>query len=375
MNNKDIVFGLHETPGIGWLTILNLISKCKDLTQISEMETADILAMNIQPNKIKLIYQACTDDYIEQRYELYRKSNYHIIAYSDDNYPSLLLETPQPPWILYVNGDINLCKLPLIGMVGTRVPTTYGKRVAFQFAQKLSEAGICVISGLARGIDSESHLGALNGEGKTIAVLGTSLQEAYPKENEKLMNRIASEGAVITEFPLGTRSAPGLFPLRNRIIAGLSSGVVVVEADSKSGSLITAERAIEYGREVYAVPGPISSPKSRGTHDLIKDGCRLVTSAEEIIADFRGRKLVQANDSHYLSNANVHEELTADELKVLQLMSDEPTNIDLLIEESGFDFGHFHSVLISLLMKKKIEQQFGSSYIFYTEFGRGQTCG
>lgn len=364
MNRKDILFGLHETSGIGWLTILNLVSKCKDLTQLPQMDTADFIAIQVQSNKIKLIHQACTQHYIEQRYELYRKSNYQIVTFYDEDYPPLLLETPQPPWILYVSGDIKLWKSPIIGMVGTRIPTTYGKRIAFQFAKELSESGICVVSGLARGIDSESHLGALNGEGKTIAVLGTSLDEVYPKENVKLMDRIAREGAVITEFPLGTRSAPGLFPLRNRIIAGISSGVIVVEADSKSGSLITAERALEYGREVYAVPGPISSPKSRGTHDLIKDGSKLLTCSDEVIVDFRGRKLVQADNSQFLSPImNVQEEMTDDEQHLLQFMSDEPINIDLLIEESGFDFGHFHSVLISLLMKKKIEQQFGSSYI------------
>ncbi|MEX1030981.1 MAG: DNA-processing protein DprA [Paenibacillaceae bacterium] len=363
MNKQDILFGLHETPGIGWLTILNLVSKCEDLTQLPQMEAADFLQMKVQANKVNLIHQACTQHYIEQRYELYRKSNYQIVTFFDDDYPLLMHETPQPPWILYVNGDIKLCKSPMMGMVGTRMPTTYGKRVAFQFAKELSEAGICVISGLARGIDSESHLGALAGEGKTIAILGTSLNEAYPKENEKLMKRIASEGAVISEFPLGTRSAPGLFPLRNRIIAGMSSGLIVVEADSKSGSLITAERSLEYGREVYAVPGPISSPKSRGTHELIKDGSRILTSTDEIIADFRGRKLVQADNSRYLPAMRMEEELTEDELHLIQFMSDEPINIDVLIEESGFDFGHFHSVLISLLMKKKIEQQFGSSYI------------
>jgi DNA processing protein len=363
MNNKDILFGLHETPGIGWLTILKLIDQCKDLTQLLQLDTDDLLAMKVHANKIKSIQHACTEHYIEQRYELYRKANYQIIAFDDDDYPVLMHETPQPPWIIYVDGDIQLFKFPMIGMVGTRVPTTYGKRVAYQFAKELSEAGICVISGLARGIDSESHLGALNGVGRTIAVLGTPLNEVYPKENERLMNRIANEGAVISEFPLGTRSAPGLFPLRNRIIAGMSSGLIVVEADSKSGSLITADRSIEYGREVFAVPGPISSPKSRGTHELIKDGSRILTSTEEIIADFSERKLVQAYNSHYLPAMSVEEQLTEDEQHLLQFMSFEPKNIDILIEESGFDFGRFHSVVISLLMKKKIEQQFGNSYI------------
>ena len=309
MNNKDILFGLHETPGIGWLTILNLLRECKDLTRLPQLETGDLLRMKVQANKIKLIHQACTEHYIEQRYELYRKSNYHVLAYSDDNYPRLLHETPQPPWILYVNGNVELFKSPLIGMVGTRIPTTYGKRVAFQFAQELSESSICIVSGLARGIDSESHLGALSGEGKTIAVLGTSLNEVYPKENEKLMKRIGSEGAVITEFPIGTRSAPGLFPLQNRIIAGMSSGVIVVEADSKSGSLITAERALEYGREVYAVPGPITSPKSRGTHELIKDGGRIIISTEDIISEFRQMRLPQADNSRYLPTVKVKEVL------------------------------------------------------------------
>lgn len=364
MNKNDILFGLNETAGIGWTTISNLVSNCEDLSQIPQMDKADFIACQVQPNKIKLIHEACSQHHIDQRYELYRKSKYQIITSFDENYPQLLHETPQKPWVLYVNGDINLWKTPMMGMVGTRIPTTYGKRVAFQFAKELSAAGICVVSGFARGIDSESHNGALNGKGRTIAVLGTSLNEVYPRENDKLFDRIAREGAIISEFPLGTRSAPGLFPLRNRIIAGIGSGVIVVEADSKSGSLITAERAVEYGREVYAIPGPISSPKSRGTHDLIKDGCKLLTCTDEIITDFRERNLVQADNSRYLSPIKkVQEIMTEDELLLLQFMSDKPVSIDVLIEESGFDFGHFHSVLISLLMKKKIEQQFGSSYI------------
>jgi len=365
MNKNDILFGLNETSGIGWTTISNLITNCEDLTQIPQMDVADFIACEVQPNKIKLIHQACTQHHIDQRYELYRKAQYQIITAFDENYPALLQQIAMKPWVLYVSGDIDLWKTPMMGMVGTRIPTTYGKRIAFQFAKELSSAGICVVSGLARGIDSESHLGALNGgAGRTIAILGTSLNEVYPRENDKLMDRIAREGAVISEFPIGTRSAPGLFPLRNRIIAGIGSGVIVVEADSKSGSLITAERAGEYGREVYAVPGPISSPKSRGTHDLIKDGCRLLTSTDEIIADFRERKYVQADNGSYLSPIMKKQEaMSKDEQHLLQFMSYDPANIDVLIEESGFEFGHFHSVLISLLMKKKIEQQFGSSYI------------
>jgi len=198
MNKRDILFGLHETSGIGWLTILNLVSNCKDLTQISQMDTADFAAIQIQANKTKQIHQACTQHIIEERNERYQKSNYHVITFFDEEYPQLLFETPQPPWVLYVNGDVNLLKSPLLGMVGTRIPTTYGKRVASQFSKELSDSGICVVSGLARGIDSECHLGALSGVCKTIAVLGTSLDVVYPRENEKLIDRIAKEGAVVT---------------------------------------------------------------------------------------------------------------------------------------------------------------------------------
>jgi DNA processing protein len=363
MNNKDILFALHETPGIGWRTILNLVSKCENLTQILDMDAADIIALEVIANKVDLIHQACEPSFIDMRRDLYEQEGAHIISFYDEEYPELLRQSGEPPWIIYVKGNIKLWKSPMIGMVGTRIPTTYGKRVASQLAREISESGICVVSGLARGIDSEAHLGALTAKGKTIAILGTALNEAYPRENEKLMDRIADEGAVISEYPLGTLSHPGLFPLRNRIIAGIGSGVIVVEADIKSGSLITASQAIADNREVYAVPGPISSPKSRGTHKLIKDGSNILTCAEDLINDFREKKLVQADNSRFLAPITQSSEITEEELHLLQFMSDEPIHIDLLIERSGFDFGHFHSVLISLLMKKKIEQQFGSSYI------------
>lgn len=210
------------------------------------------------------------------------------ICPTDPHYPSLLAEIADPPGILYVQGQVQFLSSLCVAMVGSRAATTYGTRVSFELSRTLASGGVTVVSGLASGIDSAAHRGALAGHGATIGVLGCGLDVVYPRQNRSLYDQIRAQGLLVSEYPLGTRPDPYRFPARNRIIAGLSKGVVVVEAAKKSGSLITAEMALSEGREVFAVPGQINSFKSKGTHWLLQQGAKLVQSAADILEELGG---------------------------------------------------------------------------------------
>ncbi|PIQ85634.1 MAG: DNA-protecting protein DprA [Candidatus Omnitrophica bacterium CG11_big_fil_rev_8_21_14_0_20_45_26] len=234
--------------------------------------------------RLKTARAATTVEQLQQKCAL---QSITILTILDADYPSALKEIHDPPPVLYIKGKFLEADQAAIAVVGARAASSYGLKTAHQFASKLAEAGITVVSGMARGIDTEAHHGALNVRGRTIAVLGSGLDVIYPRENKKLFAKIAASGVVVSEFPLGTPPLAFHFPVRNRLIAGLSMGVLVVEAHQRSGSLITASCAIDEGREVYAVPGRIDSFGSQGTHELIRQGARLVVSPEDLLSDLR----------------------------------------------------------------------------------------
>ena len=214
------------------------------------------------------------------------KAGCQVVAYSSGDYPPLLKQTPDPALVLYVRGDVKVLSQHGVAIVGTRRPTAYGSQVAQRLARDLAQRQLVVVSGLARGIDSAAHRGALEAGGKTVAVLGSGIDVIYPRENKRLSEQVAESGALISEFPPGTSPAPENFPIRNRTISGLSLGVVVVEAAEYSGSLITARLAVEQNREVFAVPGNITSAQSFGPNHLIKQGAKLVDEWMDVIEEF-----------------------------------------------------------------------------------------
>lgn len=374
MDNRTVLFALHEMPGIGWKTIHKLITRLHALDQLPGLQPEQLVDLDIAHSKASLILSLMTDTFAAEKMEAYRIRGIEIISRLDAQYPEWLGQIAQPPWILYVKGNASLLNRPCIAMVGTRTPTAYGKKVAFQLAQELAHSGMTVVSGLARGIDSEVHRGALTrtDAGSTIGILGCALDTIYPPENKGLYAQIAEKGALVSEFPLGTPVHPGLFPQRNRIIAGLSLGTIVIEAANKSGSLITADQALEASRDVFAVPGPITSPKSAGTLSLIKQGAKTVTCAQDVLEEYETR--INLNQSTYTNSEKIEElVLTGDESEMLQHMSWEPTTIDQLLALSGFAFGQMHTVLLSLTMKdnKKpgdalIYRQFGLVFCSFT---------
>lgn len=277
-----------------------------------------------------------------------------VICFSDDKYPQLLREITDPPPLLYVQGRTDLLSSLCVAMVGSRAATSYGKRSSFSLAQSLASAGVTVVSGLALGIDSEAHNGALSVQGATIGVLGCGLDVVYPKQNKKLYDQIRNHGLLVTEYPLGTRPDGFRFPARNRIIAGLSRGVVVVEAARKSGSLITAEMALDEGRDIFAVPGQIDSFKSGGAHWLLQQGAKLVQSADDILVELDCNSQ-ERGDQRSTDAGFGGIDLGPDARKLLQNIDVYPGSRNELIASSGLGTAKVTELLLLLELEGLVE--------------------
>jgi DNA processing protein len=265
----------------------------------------------------------------------------HLLTLADERYPRALLETADPPLLLFVKGRTELLDRPALAVVGSRSATARGIRDAEAFAQVLSDAGLTIISGLAIGIDSAAHRGGLSGKSSSVAVVGTGLDKVYPARNRELAHRLAAEGALVSEFPLGTAPLAANFPRRNRVISGLARGCLVVEAALRSGSLITARQASEQGREVFAIPGSIHSPLSKGCHWLIKQGAKLVETAQDILEELG------------MAPASAHREedappLQASESAVLTAMGFEPVDPDTICDRTGLTSDTASAILLKL---------------------------
>ena len=265
----------------------------------------------------------------------------HVLHLADADYPPALLETADPPLMLYVLGRIRLPWPGAIAVVGSRNPTPQGTDNARAFSEHLSNAGLTVVSGLALGIDSAAHEGALEGSASTIAVVGTGLDRVYPRRNLALAHRIAKQGLILSEFPLGSPPLPQHFPMRNRIIAGLAHGTLVVEAALQSGSLSTARMTIEASREVFAIPGSIHSPNSRGCHALIKQGAKLVESARDILEEIRPSGVA-------LQPAGEHPASAATSDTVLSALGFDPVALDSLVARTGWSASALNIRLLEL---------------------------
>jgi DNA processing protein len=285
----------------------------------------------------------------------------HLISFQDDNYPQNLLHTFNPPSLLYIRGKLKERDRDAVAMVGTRRATTYGKMMVRKLARDLAKEGLTIVSGMARGVDTAAHWGALEAGGRTVAVLGCGVDVAYPPENRRLMAEIMESGAVISEFPLGTPPEGINFPRRNRIISGLSKGVVVVEAPLRSGALITADFALEQGREVFAVPGNINTPYSQGTNRQIKQGAKLVEDAEDILEELDLSLLGEMKRRGESAKRKLS--LSLEEEKILDILSEEPLHIDLLVQESSLPASRVAEVLMRLEIKGLITQLAGQQFV------------
>ncbi|NTV41163.1 MAG: DNA-protecting protein DprA [Candidatus Moranbacteria bacterium] len=338
-------------------TLLNHFDSAKEAWQASEKE----LVMAGMPEKLAttIVEKRKTID-PEKHWAILEKESISIITIKDEHYPKLLREIPSPPYLLYAKGNIDVLKLPMISIVGSRKFTAYGRQITTNFAKQLCEAGFCVVSGLALGIDAIAHSGALDVGGKTIAVLGNSLDDIniYPRNNFALAQEIiANNGLLLSEFPVPTHANVSTFPIRNRIVAGLSYGTLVTEAAEKSGSLITANFAVEFGREVFAVPGNISSLQSEGANSLIKKGAKMTTGLSDILEEIKLQTQTQAIPS------SMPLELTENEESLLHFLSSEPTHIDRIIKLTKLEASSVISNLSILEIKGVIKNIGGQNYI------------
>jgi DNA processing protein len=287
-----------------------------------------------------------------------------IVTQADAEYPQLLRQIYDPPVVLYVKGELLPKDKNSVALVGSRLTTHYGIEIARKLAYQLAYLGVTVVSGGARGIDSAAHQGALSGKGRTIAVLGTGINLIWPAENKELFERITANGALITQFPFNRAGDKQSFPIRNRIVAGMTLGTVVVEANLTSGALITANFANEYGRQVFAVPGRIDSPRSKGCHDLIKKGAKLCEGAEDILSEFEylfpsSNKPPTAAETGVLPAI----ELGENEQKVYDLLGEDEMNIDEVIRNSSLPSSAVSVALLSLEMKHLIKQLPGKVFL------------
>lgn len=320
----------------------------------------DLQAVEGLPRKV--IDSLCSASWREQAALELRKASdagVAIITLDSPTYPACLRDTPDPPLYLCLKGTLRPEDENAVAIVGTRKPTHYGTTVTSRISSELSSSGITVVSGMARGIDIQAHRGALGAGGRTIAVLGSGIDVAYPPENRDLMDRISRSGAVVTENPFGTKPEAGYFPARNRIISGLARGTVIIEASEDSGSLITSRYALEQGRKLFAVPGNIGTPISRGSNSLIKEGAILVERTEDILAGLG----VKRRPSTAGPSRRPLPALTQEEEAVFRCVTNEAKHIDMIMNESRVSPGRLSGVLINLELKGLAKQLPGKYFI------------
>lgn len=361
MNNETYYWlALSRIAGIGPKTGHNLLSIFPKLSDLFAAKTSTLEKLGISNELIQQIKNP-PSQLIRQDLEWLAKPLHYFITYQDKLYPKLLKEIADPPLSLYVIGNPLSLSDVQIAIVGSRKPTYSGLDHAFAFAKVLAKNGLTIASGFAVGIDTKAHQGALAESGKTIAVFGTGIDIIYPQNNKNLINQIIScNGALVSELPLGSPAKAMNFPRRNRIISGLSLGVVVVEAAINSGSLITAHLAMEQGREVFALPGSIQNPFAKGCHALIREGAKLIESVDDIFEElFPIIKPLLNHPVSTESNNYSQEELASQQKKLLHYIGYEITPIDVIVERSGCSAQKISSQLLSLELKGFIKSVYG----------------
>ncbi len=354
---------LSHAPGLGRKGIIRLLRHYGDPASIFDAVGRPGPQPELATKTLNYLRSPTWAD-IEIELEWLQHPDRHLITLGDPKYPGLLLQTADPPPLLFVQGDPGLLSAPQLAMVGSRNPTASGRQTARDFARHLAAAGMTITSGLAIGIDGASHQGALDADGLTIAVTGTGLDRVYPARHRDLAHRIAENGALVSEFPPGTPPRRSHFPRRNRIISGLSLGTLVVEAAKQSGSLITARQATDQGREVFAIPGSIHNPLARGCHDLIRQGAKLVETADDILEELgplMGHLLEQPpprSEQPAAKPSRRDPEYKA----LLDVLGFDPTPVDLLIQRSGLTAESISSMLLLLELEGYVSSSPGGRY-------------
>lgn len=370
---KDWI-ALNMTPGVGPRLATKLLERFGSAAAVFHARRTELESLRVSPVTIESIIKREFEETAKTELERVKELGGDVLILDDGSYPQMLREIDDPPPVLYVKGDWQACfEQPCVGVIGSRACSTYGENASEMLSRDLASRGLTIVSGLARGIDTAAHRGSIRGNGRTVAVMGTGIDNVYPKENRKIAEDIVSSGGcLVTQFPLGTPPIKENFPYRNRIISGLSYGVLLVEASERSGSLITARLAAEQNREVMAVPGNITSGNSFGTNYLIKSGAKLVQQWQDVVAELPAEISAailppkvdpDAADRKNRNETPVPADLSVNERSVWGLLKpDEPTHIDMLLESSGLSFGDLNNALVSLDIRDLIRVLPGKHY-------------
>ena len=360
---EDIFYwlALSLTPGVGSIFIKRLLDRFQTPEAVFRAPMKELLEIEGLGEKVaREIQRGPLEKAVEKELVLLKEAGGKMITLRDEDYPMRLKDIYDPPALLYVRGELRREDELAIAIVGSRKTSPYGRWFTEKIGQDLARHGVTVVSGMARGIDSVAHMGALQGGGRTIAVLGCGVDVIYPSENRNLFHQIIEHGAVLSEFPMGSPPEGGHFPRRNRIISGLSIGVVIVQASAESGSLITAGYALEQGREVFAVPGNVGAEGSRGTNQLIKEGAKLGESTEDILEEILPQ---WKREKEMLPKAETPlPDLSEEEMLLYRLLGESPLHIDAIIRESQLDPGRVSSLLLNLELKGLISQWPGKCF-------------
>ena len=356
-----------NTPGLGIHTFHTLLEQGFSPSRLLQAVHDNKPVEGVNRKMIEWLRSPDTKTCLKDMAWLEQENN-HIVLFTDPLYPPLLKEIIDPPPVLYVHGDVSCLSHYQIAMIGSRNPTGGGSETAQRFAHSLAQSGFVITSGLALGIDADSHRGAISAGGKTIAVTGTGLDRVYPARNKMLAHEIVETGgALVSEFPIGTPPLANHFPRRNRIVSGLALGVLVIEAARRSGSLITARLAAEQGREVFAIPGSIHNPLAKGCHRLIRQGAKLVETVEDILEELGPLAHVEFLDKNPVEKAENKVFPDNDEQRLLEYIGYDPISIDMLIERSGLTAEIVSSMLLVLELRGFVSSAAGGIIIKTTK--------
>ena len=353
--------GFNVVRGIGPVRLRALIDYFGDVERAWYASYQELRSAGLDRRSLENLLAARSALDLDREWERIAAAGAHVLTWNSSGYPPLLREIPDPPPVLYVKGTLAEEDAWAVAVVGTRRASVYGREVTRQLTTALARSGITIVSGLARGIDGEAHRAALGAGGRTIAVLGCGIDHIYPPEHRKLAREIVAHGALVSDYPLGTKPEGRNFPPRNRLIAALTLGVVVVQAPARSGALITASCALEQGRDVFAVPGKAAGATSAGTHRLIKDGARLVDTAEDIVEEL-GLEIARSALKG-APETRAAERLDGTAKMIYDMLSDEPVHIDYIVAESNLPLPEIAKELHELEIKKLVREIPGKNFI------------
>ena len=349
--------GFHLVPGIGATRVARLLEHFGSLEAAWHADTGALRAAGLNDRAATSLIATRERVVLDRELDRIDRHGVTIFTLADDAYPRLLREIPSPPLVLYVRGELGPADQPAVAVVGTRRASSYGREMARRLSTEVAAAGVTVVSGLARGIDGTAHQAALDAGGRTIAVFGCGIDTIYPPEHRRLADAIVGSGAIVTEFPLGTPPDAPNFPVRNRLISGLSLGVIVVEAPRRSGALITANFAADQGRTVYAVPGSVLSPGSEGPLQLLRDGATLAATADDVLTDLNLVDRQAAMENRQLLPTS------DEEAAVLERLDGQPRHIDEIALETGMAVSRLSALLLELQLKGFVRNVGAQHYV------------